>query len=324
MSKQRSVTLIYNPQAGPANRLAMLQRVAELWKQRGWVAHLRPTRCAGDAEILAREAASIGQDVVLAAGGDGTLSEAANGLAGTDTILAALPTGTGNSLAKELKTPLPNLYQSEGLLYSAETLLNGKVQTIDLMQSHQGRFGLLWLGAGAESFVVDYMEPRSKRRKRLGSPGYLAESLMILPRLPRWRTSVRINGDQYDGQFSMVVVSNCKYYAGGELELFPNAAWDDSKLSVLLYKGKSIASLFALMLQARLKKHLDNRNVVQVSAETVQIATTPKMPIHIDGDPQGYTPAEVTIRPKALRLLTPDTTPCDRFLQPGIPLHDAI
>lgn len=94
MCNERVATLIYNPHAGPANRLAVLRQVADLWKQRGWLIHLRPTRGAGDAQTLAREAALAGQRVVVVAGGDGTLSEAANGLVGTDTILAALPTGT--------------------------------------------------------------------------------------------------------------------------------------------------------------------------------------------------------------------------------------
>lgn len=169
-------TLIYNPLAGPVSLAATLDLVADFWRERGWEVTVRPTEAPGHATTLAQEAAAAGHRLVLAAGGDGTLGEVANGLVGAETALAPLPVGTANSFAKELRLPLPGLWTRYRLLQACEALAAGKVQQMDVgyqrpqPDSHEGdhgRYWLLWAGTGADGFVVNEVEPRPKWSKML-------------------------------------------------------------------------------------------------------------------------------------------------------------
>ena len=148
--------------------------VADLWQAQGWQVDIQPTQAAGHATTLAKQAVATGSQIVIAAGGDGTLGEVANGLAETETILAPLPVGTANSFARELNMPLPGFWGRHQLLKAADMLLNGRIQPIDLgyttNSAGDGRYWLLWAGVGADGFLVENIEPRPKWSKKNWSP----------------------------------------------------------------------------------------------------------------------------------------------------------
>lgn len=128
----KKATIIFNPRAGQLNMTDKIEPVAEFWRKRGWRVHLRPTEAPGHATELARRAADAGEHLVLAAGGDGTMGQVANGLADSETILAPLPVGTSNALARELKLPRPQLLDPNAPLMASEALLGGRVHHVDL------------------------------------------------------------------------------------------------------------------------------------------------------------------------------------------------
>ena len=97
--------------------------------------------------------------MVFAAGGDGTLNEVANGLAGSDTVLAPLPLGTANVLAKELGIPMRTFLNDAWLLQVSKLLVDGRVQRMDLGQCDDGRYWLLWASAGLDGFLIERIEP---------------------------------------------------------------------------------------------------------------------------------------------------------------------
>src|SRR5262245_28872317 len=106
-SRQIRALVVFNPIAGQAANLQQdIQAAAEVWRARGWTVDLQPTTAPGDGTRIAREAAVSGYDVVVAAGGDGTVNEVVNGLVGTTTALAALPIGTVNVWVRELGLPM--------------------------------------------------------------------------------------------------------------------------------------------------------------------------------------------------------------------------
>lgn len=118
--------ILYNPTAGQASEiLPKLKAAAESWRQAGWQVELRPTRCAGDATIQSREAATQGYSLVVAAGGDGTVNEVVNGLAGTETALATLPCGTVNIWAREMGL-------SMDIAQAAQAFLGAERRSVDL------------------------------------------------------------------------------------------------------------------------------------------------------------------------------------------------
>src|SRR5712692_6529087 len=123
--------LIYNPAAGQRDQRAAIDAAVAHLRSRDWQVIVRQTRGRGDATTYAREAAADQMDVVLAAGGDGTINEALNGLAYTNVALGVLPIGTANVWAQEIGLPVPRLLSAapDQLLTSVRRLADGTVRT---------------------------------------------------------------------------------------------------------------------------------------------------------------------------------------------------
>ena len=314
-------TLIYNPLAGPVNLASTIKAVADVWQARGWEATIQPTKARGHATELACEAADTGHDLVFAIGGDGTLGEVANGLVGTQTAMAPLPAGTANSFAKELQMSLPNWLNRNKLLQTAKSLANGRIQHMDLGYTYHpggdGHYWLLWAGTGADGYLVDQLEPRPKWSKSLGIFGYFLQGLSVAPRFPAMKATVTIDDVPFEDYYTLILVSNCRLYGGGEVILSPQAQLDDGLFEVWLFKGKGPAQVMKQMVQAKLDRFPDAE---MVNGRYISIYTDPIFPCQTDGDKAGHTPLRCEIKPRALRLLVPDTAPPDLFGKPGEPL----
>ena len=313
-------TVIYNPLAGPADMHGPMRRVARFWKERGWSVDLRPTEYAGHAVELAQEAANAGHRLVVAAGGDGTMGEVANGLANTGTIMAPLPAGTGNSFGKELGMPHPNLIDHNALVKASAMLADGRVQRMDLGRFQGGKYWLLWTGAGLDSYIVQHVEPRSKLSKRLGPVGYAVQAIPLMPRFPPMAATVTVDGRTYTGDFLMVLLTNCRRYAGGEVLLNPWGKLDDGAFELFLFRGHGSLKALGYLWQVWRGEHEGNGQIERISARQVTLETERTIPVHTDGDPAGKTPFTCTIVPRALRLLVPQSAPAGLFTHPGAPL----
>ena len=319
------LTLIYNPQAGPANLAAPINLVADSWRTRGWRVSIKPTQFAGHAITLAQEAAAAGHQLALAAGGDGTLSEAANGLAGTETALGLLPVGTGNSLAKELQMPRPSRWDKHRLLQATDALAAGRVQRIDLGKmvdsgGGNGRYWALWVGVGVDGFLVNRLEPRPKWSKKLGVAGYAAQSLAIASQAPFAKATVEIDGRTFEDHYLLTLISNCRRYAGGEVLLSPQARLDDGLFEVWLFRGQSVPRILQILWEIKRGRHFQDDGITMVNGRRITIHANSAVPVQIDGERGGNSPITCEIQPGALRLLTPDTAPAALFSQPGEPL----
>jgi diacylglycerol kinase (ATP) len=314
-------TLIYNPMAGPLNVMVTIEKVADFWRERGWQMQVEPTRYAGHAVELARLAAAHHHDLVIAAGGDGTLGEVANGLAHTETALALLPVGTGNSFAKELKIPRPQMFNQGQLLRASEALWRGRVQAMDL-GCRGNHYWVLWAGAGADGYLVKRIEPRSKLTKKLGSVGYFLQILRLIPQLPPIQATVHVDGQTYRDIFLLITISNCRLFAGGELVLSPQALLDDGLFEVWLFPGQGLGPILRYLWQIRQGQHIHNPAVLHAVGQEVTIESDHPLYFHTDGDLGGTTPMSTTIHSRALRVLIPDTAPDGMFQQAGERLRD--
>lgn len=93
-ARPQRARIILNPRAGQSEDVARVERARAVWQEHGWTVGWHVTEYAGHATVLAREGAAAGDDLVVAAGGDGTVNEVVNGIAGTSAALAVLPFGT--------------------------------------------------------------------------------------------------------------------------------------------------------------------------------------------------------------------------------------
>lgn len=332
----KRATLIFNPRAGQLNMAAKVEPVAEHWRENGWRVTLWPTEAPGHATELARRAADAGEHVVLAAGGDGTMGQVANGLAGSDTILAPLPIGTANALGRELRLPRPQLLDPNAPLVAAEALLDGRVQAIDLThvrnQTAAGH-ALLWAGVGADGFLVQQLEPRPTWSKRLGPIGYSIQALTVLHRLPAMHAVVTVDDQTVEGDMLLIVITTSRLYAGGWIELNSGAIFDDGHFEVWLFRAGEFpvnlvtarAGLMARYFTAvQLNLQEWDPGVISLTGTRAVIETQPRMPCQTDGEWAGYSPLTCEIRPRALRLLVPPSAPETLFSTPGVPLDDVV
>jgi diacylglycerol kinase (ATP) len=330
----KRATLIYNPRAGQLNIEPKIEPVVEFWRREGWQIDVQASQAPGHATELARRAADAGATLVLAAGGDGTMSQVANGLAGSETILAPLPVGTANALARELRLPRPQMLDPKVPLQASKCLLAGIVHQIDLtyVQSQtQSGLALLWTGIGADGFLVQQLEPRPTWSKRLGPVGFSIQALSVVHKLPAMYAAIKIDDQTYEGDFLLIVISNSRLYAGGLVELNSDGLLDDGHFEVWLFRAGDVSAKMmtpraGLMARYLTEVHLNlqegDPGVISLRGKEVILETQPKMPCHNDGEWAGYTPLACHIRPLALRLLVPSTASPSLFSLPGIPLVD--
>src|SRR5215467_9489393 len=206
-SVQFFAIIIANPTSGavgfPHQPQSFDETLAFL-RNHGWKVELWYTQAKGDGEQLARQAVAQKADLVIAAGGDGTINEIIQGLAGSETSLGVLPNGTVNVWARELGIPLDGAG-------ARAVLVNGRMRRIDL-GCVNGRYFLLMVGIGLDGEVIQAVE--RKPRKRLGVLGYALAALWLGPGYSGFPIAVQIDDLVVKPRALQVFVGNTQLYAG--------------------------------------------------------------------------------------------------------------
>src|SRR6266496_1361454 len=267
--------LIYNPTAGQRDRRAEMKRVSERVKERGLELSNAPTDAPGHATEIVRSFLPTGLDVVVVCGGDGTISEAACGLAGSNVPLAILPGGTSNVLGRELSIPL----DLEG---AAALLFEGVPRPARLLTANDRPF-LLWAGVGLDARIMARTLPRLKRW--LGRSGIFFTVAREFFRYEFPRLEVSVDGARHEATF--VVVCHARRYAGDWI-IAPEASLDSDAMDVLIFNGRSRWRLYSLFRQIQLARagHLARGLAKTVRGGEVSIRSLENYPVevHVDGD----------------------------------------
>lgn len=287
--------IVFNPTAGQSGVYESEVRVAaDVWREHAWDVDVRPTMGPGDATRLAREAVAQNYDLVVAAGGDGTINEVVNGLARSKTALATLPLGTVNVWARELGLPLhPRA--------AAEALLSWTMRPIDLGLAGD-RYFLLMAGIGFDAAVTAGVHSEAKRR--LGMLAYVVSGIDHVVRIRGTRTRLVLDGKKFKGRVLLVVVGNSQLY-GGFVKITHRATIDDGLLDVCVIKGDGMASALVHLVAIFSRRYSDNREIDYYRARTVKITSSPALPVQVDGDTIGFTPITIRVVPGALHALMP-------------------
>ena len=298
--------LIYNPVAGPRNITEDLEQVIAFLRSQDWEIVSRRTWGPGDATTYAREAAAEGYDMAIAVGGDGTLGEMASGLVGSECVAGLLPAGTGNVWAHMVGLPVWSPLNRTALLEAAHTLVNGRVQAIDLGRIRDGCF-VLWAGAGFDAQVTHDIEPHREMRRSLGHLGYTVTALALSLSLRGTRVTVRVDGQVVRQRALLILVSNAQLY-GRAWRIAPQAQLDDGFFDICIFKGANTLDAFRHLFGILSGQHLKDPKIETYRARHIEIRGDKPLPLHMDGDPAGYTPVRITLLPKALRIIVPTWT----------------
>lgn len=306
--------VIANPTAGRGRSAAALQEAVGVLASHGWTLSVRWTSRAGEAEDLARQAVAEGVEIVVAAGGDGTVNEVANGLVHSPTALGVLPLGTGNVLAAQLglvATPTP--LNRPNVVAAAHSLCSAATRSIDLglAQPRTGapRHFLLWAGIGFDAAITHELEHGGQPLKRQFGPfAYGAIGLRAVFEARGTWSRVRLDGRRSQLRILMAVVSNIALYAGA-VELCPDARLDDGRLDVELFLGEDLRSAVRHVSSVLMQRRGPDAERIGATARQVQLVARQPLRVHLDAEPFGVTPIRITVVPGSLRLLVPSTAP---------------
>ena len=290
--------VILNPIAGRKRIPGLEKRLERAFCRHGIPCEILLTRKAGDATALAREAVQQGADLVVAAGGDGTVNEVVNGLVGTNTPLGIIPLGTVNVLARELGIPL-------AAHKAIKTIAEGSPKPIDVGIAN-GRCFTLMAGFGFDAEVVtNVLQPI---KDWIGASAYILKGLETLAKCQATEITLEMPEETYSAKAFLVVVANVSTY-GYNLHIAPMAAPDDGFLDICVFE-RPITDRIGFMRQVAevfINRHMYHKAVRFFRTTQVTLRSEPEVFVHLDGDPFGKTPVEISIRPQILPVIRPLT-----------------
>jgi diacylglycerol kinase (ATP) len=266
-------------------------------RQHNWRVDLWYTHMPGDGVQLARKAVAQKANMVIAAGGDGTINDIIQGLAGTETVLGVLPNGTTNVWARELGIPLDDAG-------AREILVNGQIRRVDLGCVND-RYFLLMVGIGLDGEVTQAVE--RKPLKRLGVVGYALAAIWLGPGYSGFPVVVQIDGYVVKTRALQIIVGNTQLYAGA-LKFTWKAQCDDGLLDLCIVHKRNLWGRLVVLWDFFMRREQRHLWVRYETIRSIKIETPQPVAFQIDGEAAGHTPAVFTVAPLALKVVVPPKT----------------
>ena len=285
----KDTVVILNPAARGARTQRLRAEVERL--SRGAV--LWTTSGAGEAEALARDAAAEGYQRIVAAGGDGTINEIVNGIAGQNVALGLLPLGTMNVFAAELGLPANDLGKCWGIIEQNRT------RRVDLPRANRKHFVQL-AGVGLDAQAVK--ETSGAFKRSFGPLSYLISAVQIASRTPPVLEIESEEATTAEGSF--VLVGNGRLY-GGRFPFFKQAVMNDGLLDVIVFKRLSYVDIIRYLQDVVFTPQISSPEVEYFQTKRLRVTSAESVPVEIDGELIGNCPVEFRIRAGGLRVLTP-------------------
>ncbi|MCF7669946.1 MAG: diacylglycerol kinase family lipid kinase [Verrucomicrobia bacterium] len=292
--------VIFNPVARRARTRKPLRALKKAFPE----LEVSLTRSAGDAHNIARDAVVSGCDIIIAAGGDGTINEIVNGILDAPEghkrpTLGIIPLGTANVFARELGL-------TQGADHAVSTIIKGYTKRIDLpiAEYHDAdgnikrRAFIQLAGAGLDAQAISMVNGKSK--KRFGALAYIfAGSRAIMTGQPE----IKIATDAESAIGPLVLIGNGRFYGGGFV-VFPDSDISDGLMDVCVFSkvGFVRAALYALTF--RLNLHFATRGLNRIKTRYLHLSSMEGCGFEVDGEFAGYLPVTVNVLPGLLNVIT--------------------
>lgn len=289
--------IVVNPVAGVTQPEAVREKIEAALQSRDIPFEIYETTGDDNFRQIIRNAIEQGFMLIVAAGGDGTLSGVVDGLVDTQIPLLILPTGTWNALAQALDIPL-QIDAAIELLFQEH-----RIQTIDAMQVDKNYF-VLSISAGVGARTMEDVKREEKRRF-----GRLADLRSAIVHVLEFRShtfEVKIDGQFTKFRASELMVANSSILGLKILRLDPGIRMDDGKLNVCRIYANTIGEYLRLAASMFRGDQRHNWNIFCKEAlQEVEINSREELPVQGDGELIGHLPVTVRIHPKAVQIVTP-------------------
>jgi len=251
------------------------------------------TTCTGEAESMARRGVKEGFENIVAAGGDGTVNEVVNGLAGTNATLGVLPIGTMNVFATELGLPVNDLQRCWNIIRSEST------RAVDLPKANQ-KFFVQLAGVGLDAQVVQ--ETSAQFKRNFGPLSYLISAAQIAARQPPRLSIQSDEAPVKEGSF--VLIGNGRLY-GGPFPFFKHAVIDDGLLDVIVFKSLGYLEIIKYLQDVVFSDDIRVPEIEYFQTQRLRVESEQLVPVELDGELVGNCPVEFTLQERSLRVFVP-------------------
>ncbi|CAM2898213.1 diacylglycerol kinase [Weissella confusa] len=311
--------IIYNPTSGREAIRRDLVDILNVYEKAGYETSAFATTAEPNSALNeARCAAEAGFELLVAAGGDGTINEVVNGIAPLEKrpMLAIIPAGTTNDYARALRIP------REDPLEAAKVILKGKAAQMDVGQANDTYF--INIAAGGSLSELTYSVP-SKLKSMYGYLAYVVKGAEMLTRVAPMNLRVEYDNGVFEGRSSMFFLALTNSVGGFE-QIVPDAQLDDGKFTLLVVKTTKFAEILQLISEVLTGKHVDNPNLLYVKSENVTIKPldeNAKVMINLDGEYGGDAPVVFKDHKAHIAMVANvDEMPDDSLIDLPLYLHE--
>jgi diacylglycerol kinase (ATP) len=305
MMRMKRARIIYNPTSGREILKRNLPEILEKLEIAGYETSAHATTCAGDATIAAKLAVERQYDVVIAAGGDGTIHEVVNGLAEQDyrPRLGILPAGTTNDFARALHIP-------RDIGAALDIITKGDLIPVDIGKINEKYF--INIAGGGRITELTYEVP-SKLKTMLGQLAYYLKGMEMIPSIKASDLTLEYDGKLFEGEAMLFLVGLTNSIGGFE-KLAPDSSINDGLFSLLILKKINLADFIRISTLALRGEHINDPNVIYTQANHIKVRSNEKVQVNLDGEFGGLLPAEFSNLYRHLEVFVPieDIRPQDK------------
>ncbi|TQR17696.1 diacylglycerol kinase [Psychrobacillus vulpis] len=278
----RRARIIYNPTSGRELFKKSLPDVLESLEIAGYETSCHATKCEGDATIAAKKAVENGFDLVIAAGGDGTLNEVVAGVSEFEhkPKIGLIPMGTTNDFARAVHIP-------RDISKAVEIIIKGDTIPVDVGRVNDRYF--INIAGGGRITELTYEVP-SKLKTVLGQLAYYLKGIEMLPSINATKVRIEYDDEVFEEEAMMFLVGLTNSVGGFE-KLAPSSSINDGKFTLLILRKCNVAEFIRLASLAIRGEHLHDPLVISTKAKHIKVTSEDKVQLNLDGEYGGTIPA---------------------------------
>lgn len=288
--------IIYNPTSGREAFKKQLPEVLQKLEIAGYETSCHATTGAGDATEAARIAVARKYDLVVAAGGDGTINEVVNGLAEQEyrPKLGVIPVGTTNDFARALHIP-------RDIEAATDIIVRGDTIPVDIGRINDKYF--INIAGGGRLTELTYEVP-SKLKTMIGQLAYYLKGIEMLPSIRATELTIEYDGKLFEGEVMLFLVGLTNSVGGFE-KLAPDASINDGMFTLLILKKTNLAEFIRIATLAVRGEHVNDPHVLYTKANRIKVHSEEKVQLNLDGEFGGLLPAEFVNLYRHLEVFVP-------------------
>jgi diacylglycerol kinase (ATP) len=292
----KKARLIYNPTSGREILRKNLSEIFQKLEIAGYETSCHATTGEGDATDAARIAVEREYDIVIAAGGDGTINEVVNGLAEQEyrPKLGIIPAGTTNDFARALHIP-------RDIGAAVDIITNGELIPVDIGRINEKYF--INIAGGGRITEITYEVP-SRLKTMIGQLAYYLKGIEMLPSIKASNVRIEYDGKLFEGEVMLFLVGLTNSIGGFE-KLAPDSSINDGLFSLLILKKINLAEFIRISTLALRGEHIHDSNVIYTQANRIKVHSNETVMVNLDGEFGGLLPAEFENLYRHLEVFVP-------------------